>query len=181
MRENELVSSLVSGLILDVACGTGRLFPSFEGKRFVGIDISLGMLKVASKFSNGNLIVCDSFFLPFKDDCFDTVLALRFIYYYETLPELVSEMKRVTRFHGQIIFNTVNKFTFTHLITSCFLRKRISFNLGDVAKTISSKIGNQFNLPSFVYRLVPRQFFFLVDLFEKIPFRKTLTYWRVLC
>jgi len=91
---------------LDVPCGTGRVFQllSQEGIKFVGSDISHAMLLEASRKPKPHidgligLVMCDAERLPFKDEVFDAVICIRFMFHVprEIQLRILSEMKRVS-------------------------------------------------------------------------------------
>lgn len=93
--------------ILDVPCGTGRLFDFFkgEGMRFVGADIAQPMLGEALAKLDGDatagLVAADVERLPFKDGAFDAVMSIRFLFHLtpEVRIRAIREMARVTRGH----------------------------------------------------------------------------------
>ncbi|MFA4819894.1 MAG: class I SAM-dependent methyltransferase [Candidatus Aenigmatarchaeota archaeon] len=66
------------GIILDLACGSGRNFVKTDGT-VVGVDFSVSMIKMAAKKAKKKnlevLLACgDAMHLPFSDDSFDSVL-----------------------------------------------------------------------------------------------------------
>ena len=101
--------------LLDMPCGTGRLFPTLISKhiRFVGADISKEMMlqsRLSAKggsASGGNpalknipLIQCDGAKMPFKNNSFDVIASLRFLTTFvpkEALALIFKEMNRVSR------------------------------------------------------------------------------------
>jgi len=65
------------GLILDLACGSGRNFIKIDGT-IVGVDFSSNMVKTAAKKAKKKnldvlLVGGDALRLPFSDDSFDSV------------------------------------------------------------------------------------------------------------
>lgn len=101
--------------ILEVACGTGRfsVMLANRGADVVGLDISGPMLqqgrqKAASVGVEGTLEFMrgDAARLPFPDDHFDTVLAMRFFHLADTPAKFLSEMARVSK--NQVFFDTFN-------------------------------------------------------------------------
>ena len=105
---------LVMG-VLDVACGTGNM--SFElatkFKRVYGIDISKRMLNRAklkmetAKAKNMQIgfLYGDGEYLPFKDKCFDAVTCILAIGHFPDTERAISEMKRVFKDGGVLVFN----------------------------------------------------------------------------
>lgn len=68
--------------ILDMPCGTGRLFPTLldKGYRITGSDISREMMQVFGRENNGvPLVQCDATRMPYKDKSFDAVTCVRFL------------------------------------------------------------------------------------------------------
>ena len=104
--------------VLEVACGTGRftVMLAERGANITGLDISGPMLQqgrgkasdvgVADhvEFMRG-----DAARLPFPDDHFDTVLAMRFFHLADTPAAFLSEMRRVAK--EQVFFDTFNRFS----------------------------------------------------------------------
>ncbi|MFA4016207.1 MAG: hypothetical protein RUDDFDWM_001310 [Candidatus Fervidibacterota bacterium] len=91
--------------ILDIPCGTGRMFELFssEGISFVGADISLAMIVEAMRKPNKDcmlaLVVCDAEAIPFKDDVFDAVVCIRFMFHVprDVQLRILREMRRVSK------------------------------------------------------------------------------------
>lgn len=76
-----------SSRVLDIPCGTGRLFPLFNdhGHQIWGADISADMLKEVPSSrlqlpGVRDVARCDAEFLPFADEAFDYVVSLRFFH-----------------------------------------------------------------------------------------------------
>ena len=73
--------------ILEVGCGTcGTLYHSHfsvQDKLYVGTDISFNALRVARKFLDANLVMCDAMNLPFKDESFDLILSFGLMHHLE--------------------------------------------------------------------------------------------------
>ena len=92
-RENEIIDRLFGQMpagskILDVPCGTGRLFPLADahGHRVLGADISpemFGQVDSSRLRLTGvqGLVGCDAERLPFADNSFDYVVSLRFFHF----------------------------------------------------------------------------------------------------
>ena len=94
---------------LDLPCGTGRLFPWLLQRQlqFVGADISHEMMRMAWTKVGGEinpaiplaLVQCDGEHLPFKDQCFDSVLCIRFMFHVprEVRVQILRELARASR------------------------------------------------------------------------------------
>lgn len=116
-REKEAVLDAIGPVegkkILEIACGTGRFTAMLaeRGADIVGLDISAEMLgeartKAAAagvgdriEFMRG-----DAGRLPFADDEFDAVIAMRFFHLADTPTEYLSEIRRVS--NGDVMFDT---------------------------------------------------------------------------
>jgi ubiquinone/menaquinone biosynthesis C-methylase UbiE len=99
--------------VLEIACGTGRftVMLAERGADVVGLDISKPMLqqgrrKAAAANSRVDWLRGDAARLPFPDDSFDTVLAMRFFHLADTPAAFLSELRRVSR--NRVVFDTFN-------------------------------------------------------------------------
>jgi len=108
-REIEMALDMLpmSGTVLDLACGTGRVAGALRerGQTAVGIDSSHPMAARAAATGVPSA-VGDAFTTPFADGAFDAVVSLRFAFHYEGLAPLLDEMRRVTRPSGALVFDT---------------------------------------------------------------------------
>jgi ubiquinone/menaquinone biosynthesis C-methylase UbiE len=105
--------------VLEVACGTGR-FTSLladHGADIVGLDISPAMLKQGRDKARSvgvdehlEFMRADAARLPFPDDHFDAVLAMRFFHLADRPASFLSEMARVSK--SQVFFDTFKRFSF---------------------------------------------------------------------
>ena len=118
-REKEAVLDALGPIedrnVLEIACGTGRftVMLAERGADIVGLDISEAMLaqgrekaKRAGVADHVEFMRGDAARLPFPDDHFDSVLAMRFFHLADTPVKFMSEMARVSK--GQVIFDTFN-------------------------------------------------------------------------
>ena len=92
-----------SDVLLDAGCGTSLLLDylrnvGFRYKLYVGLDKSIGMLKVAKSRldSLSNLIQADIHRLPIRDKACDVTLSVTVIHHLNH-DEALKEFKRVTR------------------------------------------------------------------------------------
>ena len=101
--------------VLEVACGTGRftVMLAERGADIVGMDISGPMLqqgrekaRAAGVDDHLEFMRGDAGRLPFPDDHFDAVFAMRFFHLADTPAEFLEEMCRVSK--GQVFFDTFN-------------------------------------------------------------------------
>ena len=115
------------GKILDVGCGNCRNLKPFADLKFdcYGIDFSKNMVSVAKDFLKKHNIQAKVYVekaekLPFKDNSFDYVLALRVIPCILTEKErskALDEVKRVLKKNGKAIITIWNKTNFKYLLS----------------------------------------------------------------
>ncbi len=118
-REKEAVITALGPVedrrILEIACGTGRftVMLAERGADIVGLDISSAMLKqgrekalLADVLDHLEFMRGDAARLPFPDDHFDAVFAIRFFHLADTPEAFLSEMARVST--DQVVFDTFN-------------------------------------------------------------------------
>jgi len=104
--------------ILEIACGTGRftVMLAERGADIVGLDISGPMLQQGRKKARAagvddhlEFMRGDAGRLPFPDDHFDAVFAMRFFHLADTPVSYLSEMRRVSK--ELVFFDTFNRFS----------------------------------------------------------------------
>jgi len=101
--------------VLDIGCGTGRLyqiFQKFQDVAYIGVDQSDGQIAVArEQFPEADYRVVEMTELPFEDESFDMVYCIATLHHLPT-PELrlkaLREMKRVLKPGGHIIMTNWN-------------------------------------------------------------------------
>lgn len=160
----------VDGLdVLEIACGTGRFTAmlSEEGADAVGVDISRPMLEQglaqaragAEKGGRLELIQGDAARLPFPDDTFDAVFAIRFLHLADEAAPFLREIKRVAR--DRVLFDTFNARTLrspytwllpmgSHLYTEDEVR-----DLLDEVGLVLEDARHDFVVPYGIYRGIP--------------------------
>ncbi len=108
-REIGLVLSLLppTGRVLDLGCGTGRLTRELaaRGQTF-GLDAASAMLEEARRIEPLPFTQGDAFRLPFAEGTFDGLSALRLVFHFQDLIPLLSEMCRVVKPGGSVVFDT---------------------------------------------------------------------------
>jgi SAM-dependent methyltransferase len=121
-REKEAVLDALGPVedrrILEVACGTGRFTALLadRGADIVGVDISEAMLeqgrqkaRAAGVAGSLSFLQGDAGRLPFPDDHFDAVFAMRFFHLAPDPEGFIAEMRRVTK--EQVFFDTFNRYS----------------------------------------------------------------------
>jgi ubiquinone/menaquinone biosynthesis C-methylase UbiE len=101
--------------VLEIACGTGRFTAMLaeRGANIVGLDISSAMMaqgreraRRAGVADSIEFMRGDAARLPFPDDHFDCVFAMRFFHLADTPAKFLTEMARVSK--DQVFFDTFN-------------------------------------------------------------------------
>ncbi|ELZ20308.1 methylase involved in ubiquinone/menaquinone biosynthesis [Halosimplex carlsbadense 2-9-1] len=104
--------------ILEIACGTGRfsVMLAQQGADVVGLDISAPMLgegrrkaRQAGVDDHLEFLRGDAARLPFPDDHFDSVFAIRFFHLVDEPKRYLRELARVSS--DQVVFETYNRFS----------------------------------------------------------------------
>jgi ubiquinone/menaquinone biosynthesis C-methylase UbiE len=102
--------------ILEIACGTGRvtnhLVTSVKHDTFTATDLNQDMIEIARgivKDKNIKWQQADALELPFDDNSFDLVVIQFGVMFFPDRPKGLSEVYRVLRSGGKLIFNTWNK------------------------------------------------------------------------
>lgn len=101
-------SHVPTGLALDVGCGTGTLAGMLQstGYRVIGVDLSLGMLKVGRAYRHLRGVVADGSLLPFGDGVFDLTYCVAVLHHIASRAKVaatLAEMVRVTAPGGFVL------------------------------------------------------------------------------
>lgn len=109
----EKFNSIDTNLILDLGTGTSLLYKFLKKTEimFVGIDISINMLKIAKKDNNYNSlhIVCaDADYLPFRQDIFSALFMITVLQNVPNPINSINETVRVSQ-KGAFMFYTILK------------------------------------------------------------------------
>ena len=171
-REKEAVLEAIMPVedrkVLEIACGTGRftVMLAHQGADVVGLDISAAMLQQGRrKAQNTELAGTLEFLrgdagrLPFPDDHFDTVIAMRFFHLADDPEAFLSEMRRVSR--DQIVFDTFNRFSTRSIYnwalpmgSRLYSRSEVAVLLAKTDLTLVD-VEDDFLLPYGLYRSIP--------------------------
>lgn len=86
--------------LLEFGCGTGRFTRWWKdiGLEATGGDISPLMLSQAMHLFDGDLVMADAHFMPFKDHTFDAVAFITTFEYYRNPVQVIREAARVGRY-----------------------------------------------------------------------------------
>ncbi|MDN0198770.1 class I SAM-dependent methyltransferase [Streptomyces sp. S.PNR 29] len=102
----EIAGALPPGVVLDAACGTGRIAASLAGygHRVLGVDSSPDMLAHARRrVPEGNFVLGDLRELPVDDDAVDLVVCSLALTHTPRLGPVVAEFARVLRPGGHLL------------------------------------------------------------------------------
>jgi SAM-dependent methyltransferase len=104
-----------SGLLLDLGCGPGHLHKYFlkEGIESVGVEhIKRTIRRAKRSVPQGNFILADGYKLPFKEECFNTVIAndvLEHVPYNYARP-MMNEVRRSLKTNGRFYTSVANRY-----------------------------------------------------------------------
>ena len=154
--------------VLEIACGTGRftVMLAERGADVVGLDISAAMLQQGRERARRSGVADhlefmrgDAARLPFPDDHFDAVFAMRFFHLADTPVAFLSEMARVSR--EQVFFDTFNSFS-TRTVYNWLLPMGSRLYDAEEVESLLAETGlhlqdaaNDFILPYGFYRKIP--------------------------
>ena len=121
-----VVAYLTSGNVLDVACGTGDLLlhANKKGLKCYGIDLSIGMIKQASKkIPEVELKEGNYYKIPYDNNMFDNVVSTYALGGTKIDTEkVIQEMIRVCKPKGQILILDWQKKQKENLLDKLFIR-----------------------------------------------------------
>lgn len=89
--------------VLEVGCGNGGYLALVEA---VGLDASVGMVRVAHQRARGPVMCGDAEQLPFRDASFDAVLAPHMLYHVDDRRAAILELRRVSKLDGRCVVVT---------------------------------------------------------------------------
>ena len=117
----EEITRPLSGLTLDCGCARGLWSKELKqrGLNVVGLDLSRKRLEMSRKEGNNTDVVCGSATnLPFKQDCFDSVVFLEIVEHMDEACQnaALREIECVLKLGGNIVATTPNKPIY-HLMT----------------------------------------------------------------
>ncbi|HUB44807.1 MAG TPA: class I SAM-dependent methyltransferase [Acetobacteraceae bacterium] len=109
---NDLLAVMEGGYLLDVGCGPGILLEHFAQGRFAlfGLDRSHEMISEAARIASRQpgLTVGEVERLPYRDGCFDIILALGVLEYVVDLESAFAEIARVAKPGGKVVISMLN-------------------------------------------------------------------------
>ncbi|MDY7082709.1 MAG: methyltransferase domain-containing protein [Halobacteria archaeon] len=165
----ELVGDIEIKSVLEIACGTGRFTIELmkKGAHVTGVDISQPMIRQGVKKAKRegidgevDFIRGDAKRLPFPDNSFDLVVAMRFFHLVDEPSEYLREMARVSR--SVVAFDTFSQSS-TRRVYNRFLPMGSHLYSDDDVEEFVAKAGlklqdrhDDFFFPFGLYRVTPR-------------------------
>lgn len=115
------------GRLLEVGCGTGLVMERVSqfARDVEGIDISPGMLEHARR-RGLSVREGSATELPFGDNEFDVVYSFKVLAHVGDIDTALSEMARVTRPGGHVVFDNYNRHSMRYLIKRVFGPRKTS-------------------------------------------------------
>ena len=156
--------------VLEIACGTGRftVMLAERGANIVGLDISSAMMaqgrqkaKSAGVSELVEFMRGDAARLPFPDDHFDAVFAMRFFHLADTPAKFLAEMCRVSK--DQVFFDTFNRYSTRSVYTWLLPMGSRLYSRSEVEGLLSGAglelvdDAHDFVLPFGFYREIPNE------------------------
>ncbi len=94
--------------VLDLGCGTGRLYEIFKDKKidYIGVDFSENLIAKAKEEYGDHFKIADILILPFSSDYFDSIWSIAVFHHIpskELRMRALSEIKRVLKPNGRVI------------------------------------------------------------------------------
>jgi len=166
----EAVEPAAGNRVLEIACGTGRftVMLAERGVDIVGLDISGPMLQQGRKKAQTanvshtlEFLRGDAARLPFPDDHFDVVLAMRFFHLADDPAAFMTELRRVSR--DRIVFDTFNSFSTRTVYTWALPMGSRLYTRSEVTTLIEGAgldlvdVEHDFVVPYGVYRELPNE------------------------
>lgn len=156
--------------VLEIACGTGRftVMLAERGADVTGIDISEAMLAQGRERARATrtadhleFLRGDAARLPFPDNAFDAVFAIRFFHLASTPGRFLSEMRRVAA--ERVVFDTFNARSARSLYnwllpmgSRLYSREEVDDLLETAGLTLANA-SHDFAVPYGVYRKLPNE------------------------
>ena len=130
--------------VLDLGCGTGRLYEIFRGKNidYTGVDFSERLVQIARSKYGERFVVGDILNLPFPEKNFDSVWAIASLHHVpkkKFRKQAVNQIKKVLKPGGRIIatFWNIKSFLRKDLYIPFHGKKRYyhAFSLGELRRS----------------------------------------------
>ncbi len=135
---HEMVASELSGYVLDVGCGEGRLASLLDRNvTWIGVDASRAQL-TANPYQP--VVLADMRALPFRDGTFDAVTHLWCLYHLEDPSVAIREARRVLRPGGHYYASTAARDSDPEVLPEGY--PRTSFDAEEAAAIVATVFGD---------------------------------------
>jgi malonyl-CoA O-methyltransferase len=115
----KIVANDLTGIVLDVGCGTGFLTSELaDCEHVIGLDIALPMLQATRKKIAAQklwLLCADAERLPFAEQAVNHIVSNLALQWCEDLVRVFTDFKRVLKPDGQLLFSTFGSQTLQEL------------------------------------------------------------------
>ncbi|XP_063806617.1 probable tRNA methyltransferase 9B [Pseudophryne corroboree] len=91
-----LLEQKPGSLIVDIGCGTGKYLRVNSDTYNLGCDYCEPLVEIGRN-NNLEVMVCDNLNLPFRDQCFDTVISIGVIHHFSTKQRRIHAIKEMAR------------------------------------------------------------------------------------
>jgi ubiquinone/menaquinone biosynthesis C-methylase UbiE len=154
-----------SASVLDLGCGFGRLFESYEpfGAQFTLLDYADNMLAQAKErlghHTSITFVQGDALAIPLPDASADLIVSIRTLHHLPNYSQFISELYRVVTPGGTVVFEIPN---FRHILN--IVRFIVGKQKNPFAKTVTPISAGFVNFhPSLIYDAVAKQGFHLIE------------------
>jgi SAM-dependent methyltransferase len=164
----DALSPIEGSRILEVACGTGRFTAMLaeRGADVVGVDVSEAMLEQGRTKARAtgvadaiDFVQADAGRLPFPDEHFEAVLAMRFFHLAPDPAGFMAELRRVSS--DQVFFDTFNRYSTRSIYNWALPMGSRLYSEREVREVIldagleAARASHDFAVPYGFYRQVP--------------------------
>lgn len=144
-------------MVLDLGSGPGNYIEALKQyipeSQYIGVDLSLGMLKACQRRYEVGLSLANAENLPFPDHVFDVVLANHMLHHIPNLDQALSEIWRILRPNGLLIAATNSEQTmpeFNTLVQRAF--RLLGYHV-DSEESIEQRVITAFSLETGTVKL----------------------------
>lgn len=179
-KEREFVARMMEGhSVLEIGIATGRFAVTLvkTGVEYVGVDLSLGMLRKARQRTHNRISVVqmDGTTLGFKD-YFDSILCIRTFHFFQEPMKALHELFEALKQGGVclVTFETDNFIRRILLSSGIGASEQYYYTISDIEEMLLKagfsilQKGSVIRIPVTLYRKCPRQLVPLLSKFEKL-------------
>jgi 2-polyprenyl-3-methyl-5-hydroxy-6-metoxy-1,4-benzoquinol methylase len=166
-------------LVLDIGCGSGVQIREITENgyiRAIGIDVNRNALEYARSkgIPNTEYLIADAQHLPIKSGCIDKLICAEIIEHLITPQNLITEIKRVLKYEGEVVITTPNAKSIWKLYEFMWDRFGRGRNYGETHLHLYTEFGLTHHFSSFS-KCKTKTIFFLSPLFALFNNQTLLT------